>query len=108
VIPTSYDEAVNDKVYGPYWKDVIEDELLKLRSLDTWDFTDLPDGKRPVGLKWVFTVKYTPTGLLDRFKARLVAQGCLQVPGDDFLETFSPTVRFESLRTILAIGAFLN
>jgi hypothetical protein len=56
----------------------------------------------------VFTVKYTPTGLLDRFKARLVAQGFSQVPGDDFTETFSPTVRFESLRTLLAIGASLN
>jgi hypothetical protein len=108
VIPTSYEEAVNDKLYGPYWKDAIEEELLKLQALDTWEFADLPDGKRPVGSKWVFTVKYTPTGLLDRFKARLVAQGFSQVPGDDFLETFSPTVRFESLRTLLAIGAYLD
>ncbi len=56
----------------------------------------------------MFTVKYTPTGLLDRFKARLVAQGFSQVPGDDFTETFSPTVRFESLQTLLAIGASLD
>jgi hypothetical protein len=107
-IPTSYEEAVNDPIYGPYWKDSIEDELLKLQALDTWEFADLPDGKRPVGSKWVFTVKYTPTGLLDRFKARLVAQGFSQVPGDDFTETFSPTVRFESLRTLLAIGTYLD
>jgi hypothetical protein len=72
-IPASYDEAVTDKLYGPYWKDAIEEELLKLQALDTWEFADLPAGKRPVGSKWVFTVKYTPTGLLDRFKARLVA-----------------------------------
>ena len=50
-------------------------------------------------------VKYTPTGLIDRYKARLVAQGFSQVPGDDFLETFSPTIRAESLRVLLAIGA---
>lgn len=42
------------------------------------------------------------------FKARLVAQGFSQVPGDDFLETFSPTVRYESLWTLLAIGAVLD
>jgi hypothetical protein len=28
------------------------------------------------------------------------------VPGDDFLETFSPTVRQESLRVLLAIGVY--
>jgi hypothetical protein len=107
-IPLSYEEAVNDKVYGQNWKDAIEDELIKLRTLDTWEVTDLPDGRKTVGSKWVFTVKYTPTGLLDRFKARLVAQGFSQVPGTDFIETFSPTVRLESLRTLLAIGAGLD
>jgi hypothetical protein len=99
---------VNDREYRVYWKDTIEDELLKLQVLDTWELTDLPEGKKPVGCKWVFTVKYTPTGLLDKFKARLVAQGFSQVPGEDFLETFSPTVRFESLRTLLAIRACLD
>jgi hypothetical protein len=53
----------------------------------------------------VFIVKYTPTGLIDRYKARLVCQGCSQTPGDDFLETFSPTIRAESLRILLALGA---
>ncbi len=76
--------------------------------LNTWEFADLPDGKRTIGSKWVFIIKYTLTGLLDRFKARLVAQGFLQVPGDDFSETFSPIVRFESLRTLLAIVAYLD
>jgi hypothetical protein len=108
VIPISYDKAINDKIYGRYWQDAVNEELLKLQGLDTWEFTDLPDGKRPVGSKWVFTVKYTPTSLIDKFKARLVAQGFSQVPGDDFWETFSPTVRFESLRTLLAIGAYLD
>jgi hypothetical protein len=28
------------------------------------------------------------------------------VPGDNFLETFSPTVRQESLRVLLAIGVY--
>ena len=53
----------------------------------------------------MFTVKYTPTGLVDRYKARLVAQGFTQVAGDDYLETFSPTIRSESVRILLAIGA---
>ncbi len=46
--------------------------------------------------------------MLNRFKARLIAQGFSQVPGTDFKETFSLIVKLESLRTLLAIGACLN
>jgi hypothetical protein len=29
-IPTSYEEAINDPVYGRHWKDAVEEELIKL------------------------------------------------------------------------------
>jgi Reverse transcriptase (RNA-dependent DNA polymerase) len=38
-------------------------------------------------------------------KARLVAQGFLQVEGIDFNELFSPVVCFESMQSILALSA---
>jgi hypothetical protein len=50
-------------------------------------------------------VKYTPIGLINRYKARLVAQGFSQSLGDDYLETFSLIIRAESLRVLLAIRA---
>ena len=77
-----------------------------LQALDTCEYATLPPGKHTIGHKWVFTVKYTPTGQLDRFKARLTAQGFSQVYGEDFLETFSPTMRGDSLRVLLAIAAY--
>jgi hypothetical protein len=104
-IPKNYTEATTDPENRGHWVQAIRDELTKLQALDTWEVTKLPPGKKAIGCKWVFTVKYTPTGLIDRYKGRLVAQGFSQVPGDDFLETFSPTIRAESLRTLLAIGA---
>lgn len=42
---------------------------------------------------------------MNLYKARLVAQGCSQQFGLDYEETFSPVVRFESLRGVLALGA---
>jgi hypothetical protein len=72
-LPRNYTEAINDPIWGAYWKEAIKDELAKLQALGTWEYAVLPEGKKPVGTKWVFTVKYTPTGLIDRFKARLVA-----------------------------------
>ena len=50
-------------------------------------------------------MKYIPIGLIDRYKARLVAQGFSQSLGDDYLETFSPTIRAKSLRVLLVISA---
>ena len=89
----------------PEGRYIIQEELTKLQALGTWKYAELPKGRKTVGCKWVFTVKYTPTGLIDRYKARLVAQGFSQSLGDDYVETFSPTIRAESLRVLLAIGA---
>jgi len=104
-IPNGYTEAINDPTYGAHWKQAIDEEIAKLQALDTWEYAKLPPGKQAIDCKWVFTVKYTPTGLIDCYKARLVARGCKQKAGDDYLETFSPTIRSESLRTLLAIAA---
>lgn len=46
--------------------------------------------------------------MIDQHKARLVAQGFTQTLRDDYLETFSPTIRIESLRILLAIGIALG
>ena len=56
----------------------------------------------------MFKVKYSPDGSIARFKARLVAQGYSQIPGIDFVETFAPTVRRESLRIYLALCVMLG
>ena len=107
-IPKTYAEAMADPLNKAYWEQAVREELAKLQALDTWEYAELPPGKKAVSCKWVFTVKYTPTGLIDHYKARLVARGFSQVPGDDYLETFSPTIRAESLRILLALGALEN
>ena len=46
-----------------------------LHITGTWDLAVLPQAKKIVGLKWVFTVKHKADGIIKRYKARLVAKG---------------------------------
>ncbi|KAG5873165.1 hypothetical protein JTB14_009745 [Gonioctena quinquepunctata] len=59
-------------------------------------------GQRVVGCRWVFEKKISETGEVSEYKARLVAHRFSQVPGDDFEETSSPVIRYETIRLLLA------
>ena len=65
----------------------------------------LPAGRKPVGSKWVFKVKYNNDGIINKFKEKVVTQGYLQVYGIDFEKTYASTVRYDMLRLLFAIAA---
>ena len=101
--PGSMSEATS----GPQseqWRNAANEEYKALMDNNTWSLTRLPEGRKAIGSKWVFKVKCKPDGTVDRYKARLVAQGYAQKPGIDYEETFSPVVHRSSLRTLLSYG----
>ena len=86
------------------WRDSRQEELRMLAKAGTWVLTPRPRGVNIVGCKWVDKEKLLPDGSTKN-KSRLVAQGFTQQPGRDYVETYSPTVRLDSLRCLLALGA---
>jgi len=51
------------------WKKAKEDEMESLRKNDTWDLVTLPNGRNPLGNKWVFKRKTNALGQVNKFKA---------------------------------------
>ena len=53
-------------------------------------------------LQMDFLKKINHDGTVERYKARLVAQGYNQVYGEDYDEVFAPVAKFESTRTVVS------
>ena len=108
-----YDEPKNIKEAwtgenSEHWKQATNSEYESLLKNDTWDLVEIPKNKNIVGCKWVFKIKRKGDGSIDRFKARLVAQGYTQEYGLDYQEIFSPVARYKSIRVMMAISNSLD
>jgi len=104
VVPQNIQEALK----GPKWKEAIMEEMKALIGNHTWDIVESPKDKKIVGCKWVFTIKYKSYGSIDRYKARLVAQGYNQEKGIDYDETYASVTRLEAIRMLLAFTCHIN
>ncbi|RVW34837.1 Retrovirus-related Pol polyprotein from transposon RE1 [Vitis vinifera] len=98
-VPNTIQEALKFRM-----EEAVQDEIDALEKNGTWTITDLPVGKRPVGCKWIFTIKYKADGSVERFKARLVARGFTQSYGIDYQETFAPVAKLNTIRILLSLA----
>lgn len=104
VEPRSFGEAMTNK----HWQAAMQQEIRALEDNNTWSLKALPPGKRALGCKWVFRIKYNADGTIECYKARLVILGNHQIEGLDYNETFAPVAKMVSVRLFLAVAATKN
>ena len=93
-------------VDAPKWSTAEHDEFanhVDKKSFRKADRSTMPRDRRLVNFTWAYKVKRT-----GRLKARLCVQGCTQIPGVDFDQTFCAAMRQSSLRLLASTAARLN
>ncbi|POM76761.1 Integrase catalytic core protein [Phytophthora palmivora] len=106
-VPRNIKEALRGS-HRKQWREALDLEYGSLIDNGAWTLVRLPPGRKALPCPWVLVVKYHANGVVERFKARLVAQGNHQEFGVDCDEVYAPVARFESLRLVLAVGTILD
>ena len=79
-VPRGYKSAISG-AWAEYWRAAIDMELAGLIALRTWDLIPLwqvPRGSNLMNCPYVFDVKRLRDATVEKFKARLVADGNTQ------------------------------
>nr|GEZ48266.1 ribonuclease H-like domain-containing protein [Tanacetum cinerariifolium] len=101
VLPKNYNDFVVESSvkYGhEKYTDAMNQEMDALLRNGTWEIIELPKDRKAIRSKWIYKIKYSSSGEIDRYKARLVAQGFGKKEGIHYEETFSPVVKMVTIR----------
>lgn len=63
---------------------------------------------KTITARWVYQIKPSQSGQPPRHKARLVARGFEQTPGDDYHKTFASVVKWETILVVSGLAAYAN
>lgn len=100
--PVNVKQALSDK----NWIVAMQEELNQFVRNDIWYLVPRPKDKHIIETKWIFKNKFDELRNIIWNKARLVVQGYTQIEGIDYVETFAPVARLESIRLFISIACF--
>jgi hypothetical protein len=106
ITPLSLKEAMSGK-FAKEWREATDAEYNSLVERGTWILVprnSMPHNKKPVKNKWVYKLKLTITGQIERFKARLVAKGFTQTKNVDYFDKYAPVVDIMTFLYMFAWG----
>jgi hypothetical protein len=101
--PQSYTEAITC-LDTDTWRAAMDREKESLEQMGAFKEVELSPGECVIGLKWVYAYKTNAEGVNIKEKARVVAQGFNQRPGQ-FGETYAPVAKMASIRILLTWAA---
>jgi hypothetical protein len=101
VEPSSFEEADKSQV----WKYAMLEEYMSILKNNVRNIVPRPKDKSVVSSKWIYKIKHTADGSVEKFKARFVARGFTQKERIDYDKTFAPVAKYTSIRVIIALAS---
>ena len=101
--PRSHGEAMRRSSEKDRWVAAEDKEVNSLHSMHFAEVVDIPVGRDPLPLMWVYKYKTNEFGERVLYKARLVARGDFSIEGFDYFDTFAPVAKIDSIRLVLAM-----
>lgn len=105
--PLIWEEAIKAQDVTK-WKKVVDEKYYALMKNETQDLIELLEGRKAIGTKWVFCIKRKANGDIDKYWAKVVAEGFFQTKGLDFNETFALVAKLPSIKMLLALITILD
>jgi hypothetical protein len=99
--PTCFEEVIQRKE----WADAMTEEYQSIMKNEVWEIVPKPKNKDVVSSRWLFKIKHTVDGSIEKYKAIFVTRGFSQKEGIDYEETFTLVARYTLIRTIIALAA---
>jgi hypothetical protein len=76
-----------------------------MKDLKTHSLVLLPEGRKAIGSRWVFSLKTDENSNITHHKACFVAQGYTQVEGINYMETLVAVAKYDTVWILLALAA---
>nr|GEZ73193.1 ribonuclease H-like domain-containing protein [Tanacetum cinerariifolium] len=106
VEPACSSKAMSD----PNWVEAMNNEIKALKRNNTCTFCDLPAGRKPIGSKWIWKIKYKASDDIEKYKARLLDINNAFLYGDlheDFYMTLSDGYNVENKSKVCKLNKSL-
>lgn len=73
-----------------------------------WELIPRSSDKSVVTSKWIYKIKHVVNGSMEKYKARFIARGFSQKEGINYEETFAPTIRYTTIRSLISLDAIMG
>jgi len=97
--PHNYLKAFNSQG----WDHAMAQEMDSILKNRTWSLVDLSLGRKLINAQWVYEIKSTLDGKLDKFKVKLVAKTYEQKTIIDLNDFFVSAIKCNVMRSIMAL-----
>lgn len=98
-------DTIEEALAHPQWCDSMQEELQSIEANNTWELVPCSSHQKVIEVKQIFKDKFCSNGLLDKYKACLIAKGYAQKEGVDYNDTFALTAHYSYIRIVVSLAS---